>query len=117
MKKNRYARKRQHIDEQKKKHAIAWQVYDAGIDERKEKRSYAEDVASGYKHCDPRNGGYQYWTEFYLSGPKSYAKECTNRKIRAKYRDLFNSGEDHDHIMGLKGSQYEKEFDFWWTVY
>ena len=116
MRDNRYSRKPQHIYKQKKRHAVRYNHYDAGLDEREERRKFIEDLENGYNWNDPRNGGYHYWEEFYLTGPRAYAKSCTNRKIRAKYRDMINR-EDPEHIMGLKGSQYEKEYDFRWTLY
>lgn len=115
---NRYARKRQHKRELKKKHAIRFSKFDAGLDERDARREYEEDLASGrvFKWQDPRNGGYNYWVDFSLTGPRSYAKYCTNRKIRAKFRNML-ANLDPENIVALTGSQYEKEFDYWWTIY
>ena len=118
MKDNRYARKRQHKRELKKKHAVRYDNYDIGLDERLAKEEYARDLESGQvcKWQDPRNEGYTYWVDFSLSGSRSYAKYCTNRKIRSKYRDLIAS-QEFDHIMALRGSQYEKEYDYFWTIW
>lgn len=118
MRDNRYARKRHHKYELKKKHAVRYNKYDVGLDERDAREEYANDLASGrvFKWQDPRNGGYNYWIDFSLSGPRSYAKFCTNRKIRAKYRDML-AKQEYEHISALQGSQYEKEFDYWWTIY
>ena len=65
---------------------------------------------------DGRNGGYTYWETYYLSGPRKYAKQATNRKIRAKYRDMIKTT-DLEEIQVLSGADYEKEFDYWWTVF
>ena len=118
LKENRYARKRQHIDELKKKHAVRYNVFDPGRDEREAKEDYERSLAEGhiYKWDDPRNDGYNYWVDFSLSGPRQYAKFCTNRKIRQMYRNLENM-ENLENVMGLHGSDYEKIFDYWWTIY
>ena len=113
MKDNRYARKRQHKRKLKKKHAILFSVFDVGLDERESRREYAEDKV--FRWRDSRNGGYHYWDNYSLSGAKAYAKYCTNRKIRAKFRNILTN-KDPEEVVALTGSQYEKEFDFWWTV-
>ena len=114
LKLNRYARKRQHKRELKRKHAIAFQKYDIGVDEDYCRRSHEE--FEGSKYDDGRNGGYNYWNQFYLSGPRRYAKYCTNRKIRSMYRALLTN-EILSEIVAPQGSDYEKLFDFWWTIY
>ena len=118
MKDNRYARKRQHKRELKKKHAVRYDNYDPGLDERLAKEEYARDLESGSitKWHDCRNDGYAYWVDFSLSGPRSYAKYCTNRKIRSKYRNLLAT-QEFENIMTLSGSQYEKEYDYFWTIW
>lgn len=65
-----------------------------------------------------RNGGYEYWQSFYLTGPRKYAKEATNGIIRARYRDILRRLDpEEDDIQALRGSDYEKMFDFWWTLF
>lgn len=66
-----------------------------------------------------RNGGYEYWQAYYLTGPRQYAKFCTNRVIRAMYRDMIRrmAEEDMDEIPALKGSDYEKAYDYAWTIW
>lgn len=114
MKDNRYARKRQHKRELKKRHALLFGVFDIGLDERKSRREYAECVV--FRWRDSRNGGYHYWDSFSLSGAKAYAKYRTNRKIRSKFRNMVST-QDFECISALRGSQYEKEYDYPWTVY
>ena len=66
-----------------------------------------------------RNGGYDYWKIYYLTGPRQYAKDCTNRVIRAMYRDLFRkmNKEDMDEIQAYHGADYEKAYDYAWTIW
>lgn len=102
---------------------------------RKLKQKYGHGLYQGYRtnthlHEDEcrerygdmrnaRNGGYQYWQSYYLTGPRQYAKFCTNRAIRAMYRDLLRSicEEDLDDIQAFQGSDYEKAFDYDWTIW
>lgn len=118
MRLNHYERKRQHKRELKKKHAVRYSVFDPGFDERKAKEDFARDLEEGYhwKWQDPRNDGYNYWIDFSLSGPRQYAKDCTNRRIRSKFKQLL-AKEEFENIMTLQGSDYEKEYDYWWTIY
>lgn len=118
MRLNHYERKRQHKRELKKKHAVRYSLFDPGFDERKTKEDFAKDLEDGYhwKWQDPRNDGYNYWFEFSLSGPRQYAKDCTNRRIRSKSKQLL-ANEEFENIMSLQGSDYEKEYDYWWTIY
>ena len=118
MKRNRYDRKQQHKRELKKKHAIQWDNFDVNIDEIIAREEYERDLESGIslKWNDERNGGYNYWDNYYISGARKYAKDCTNRKIRSKYRNLL-ANQEFEHIMTLSGSQYEKEFDYFWTIW
>lgn len=66
-----------------------------------------------------RNGGYEYWQAYYLTGPRRYAKFCTNRVIRAMYRDMLRSidPDDPGDIPAFRGSEYEKIFDYDWTIW
>ena len=111
---NRYARKRQHKLERMKKHAVKFGKYDISADEQYCKRDH--ELYGGSKYSDGRNEGYTYWDEYYLSGPRRFAKMCTNRKIRSMYRAKI-ARELLDEIVAYRGSDYEKEFDFWWTIY
>ena len=66
-----------------------------------------------------RNGGYEYWKTYYLTGPRRYAKSCTNRAIRSRYRDMLRTiAEDMlDEVQALCGSDYEKMYDYDWTIW
>ena len=60
----------------------------------------------------------QYWRHAYISGPRKYAKEATNSKIRAYWRDEFahcDNWEDFD--TNMQNANYQKYFDYNWTVY
>ena len=116
MRLNRHARMRQHKRELKKKHAAnSWCQFDTRIDEERAHRNYEEDKDS--KWVDKRNEGYDYWNHCYLSGRRRFAKDCTNRKIRNIYRNLIASGEFLDDVIAPKGSDYEKFFDYLWTIW
>lgn len=120
MRSNRYARKLQHKHKLKRKHAVRYSVYDVGADERKARDEYWQSCLTAgrvyRRRLDHRNGGYKYWEDFSLSGPRAYAKYCTNRRIRSKYRNLASRA-DQDHIQAMRGSQYEKEYDYAYTVW
>ena len=74
-----------------------------------------------------RNGGYEYWQHCYITGPRTYAKSCTNRAIRAMYRDLLRGLDREcdddarelwgDEIQAMTGSDYEKIYDYDWTIW
>lgn len=57
------------------------------------------------KQYDEENDNY-YHKRYYLSGRKSFAKKMSNKKVR-KYRPY----------VPLKGAEYRKVYDYWWTVY
>lgn len=100
------------------RHAIQNRVYNPVLDEAEERESFMEAMESfwGRRHQDLRNGGYQYWNEFYLSGPRGFAKRSTNRRIRQQYREMIANNDPED-IMAHQGSEYQKEFDYAWTIW
>ena len=63
-----------------------------------------------------RNGGFTYWQQCYLSGPRTYAKRQTNRRIRNRYRGMI-ANMDPENIPAYRGSDHEKEYDYNWTVW
>ena len=115
---NRYARKRAHKRALKKRHAMQFSKYYPKVDELKQRKEYEKEVASPrvFGWTDPRNGGYDYWSYFSLSGERSFAKRSTNRRIRARFRTAI-ANQNLEDIMAMNGGQYEKEFDYWWTIY
>ena len=66
-----------------------------------------------------RTGGYTYWQTCYLTGPRQFAKRSTNRAIRAMYRDMMNlyAAEDAEEIQALRGADYEKIYDYDYTIW
>ena len=102
---------------------------------RKLKEKYGRGLYTGYrtnpklmeeeyreKYVDmknARNGGYEYWQSYYLTGPRKYAKETTNGVIRAMYRALLSvlDPDELEDVQALKGSDYEKTFDYDWTIW
>ena len=116
---NRYAKLRRHKRYLKQRHANAYGRWNIHDDERKER----EDAALGWPwrwSRNRRNGGYEYWNNCYLSGCRKYAKSCTNRKIRAKYRRLGLTNMRDEHLADIvapRGSDYEKEFDYLYTIW
>lgn len=118
MRLNRYARKRAHKRILKKRHADKFGVFNSNIDRDKQQTDYFETLESNpnSKYIDHRNNGYTYWNQFYLSGRRGFAKRETNRRIRRKYRELI-ANEHPDNIPTPKGADYEKEFDYPWTVW
>lgn len=109
MRLNHYARKRQHKREMQKHHARQ----NGRFDPRLDAEYWCGEIS---KYNDSRNYGYHYWDRCYLSGPRQYAKYCTNRRIRNHYRMLV-ANDRLSEIIALRGSDYEKEFDYMWTVW
>ena len=112
---NRYAQKRKHKHELKKKYGHG--LYNGY---RTNLRLHEDECRERWGDMrNARNGGYQYWQLYYLTGPRRYAKFCTNRAIRAMYRDMLRnmSEEDMDEICALNGADYEKTFDYDWTIW
>ena len=112
---NRYAMKRRHKRNLKKK-------YGHGLYTGYRSNPYLMEAEYKEKYGDwpnSRNGGYEYWQQCYLTGPRQYAKNCTNRVIRAMYRDMLKNMdiESLDDIQALQGSDYEKIFDYMWTIW
>lgn len=99
------------------------------------KNPYSTSIGSSYEdyiaHLDDyekthRWGGnmmpcaYQYWSHYYFSGPRQYAKKSTSRAVRNYWRNEINSfdGEDWDDFdAGMNNNDYQKHFDYAWTVY
>lgn len=116
---NRYAAKRKHKRKLKQRHAMLYDGNSTNIDLVRQRCQDDSDSWLWWAKHHPRNGGYEYWNQFYLSGPRRYAKDCTNSVIRARYRDMLRviDEEDMEDIQALTGSDYEKMFDFWWTLF
>ncbi len=118
---NRYANKRKHKCRLKQRHAMLYDGCRTNLDLVRQRYQDDNDWWWWQKH-HPRNGGYEYWQQFARSGRRRYAKEMTNGVIRSRYRDILRDidmdDEDAlDEIQTLTGSDYEKMFDFWWTLW
>lgn len=106
MKRNHYEKKRKHIRDLKKKHAVDSGAFDCNEDKINSQKELKESQAS-----DPRNDGYYYWKRVFISDRRSCAKTCTNGRIRARYRSLI-ANKNFEDIIGYKNSDYEKEYDY-----
>ena len=116
---NRYERLRKHKRRLKQRHARDFGRWNVHEDERKERESFEEDPLWRWNR-NRRNGGYEYWSHCYLSGCRRYAKSCTNRRIRAKYRRMLSGGAREEYLIDVvapQGSDYEKEYDYLWTIW
>ena len=114
---NRYANKRKHKRRLKQRHAMVCDGCRTNLDLVRQRYQNDDDFWWWCTH-HPRNGGYEYWRQFARSGMRRFAKEATNGVIRSRYRDMLrNAGFDDDDVQALRGSDYEKMFDFWWTLW
>lgn len=118
---NRYANKRKHKRRLKQRHAMVCDGCRTNLDLVRHRYQEDDDFWWWAIH-HPRNGGYEYWNQFARSGARRFAKDATNGVIRSRYRDVlrgidpYNEDEIED-IQALRGSDYEKMFDFWWTLW
>lgn len=58
----------------------------------------------------------KYWKEWYLSGPRRFAKCCTNSALRSGFREEF-SQEDLEDLYAPQHGEYRKSFDYMWSVW
>ena len=114
---NRYANKRKHKRLQKKQFARRYGRYGDNLNRLEEE--YLENYTPWYCRRTPPNNGYEYWQTLYLSGVRQYAKWCTNRAIRAYYRDMIRRLDEEglEDLAGLTGSDYEKMYDYAYTIW
>lgn len=116
---NRHAMKRHHIREQEKRFAKSYSYgsgqYDVNWLRRKLEADAQEDHWWNRKH-PKRNGGWEYWHMFDLTGRRQFAKKYSDKRIRQKYRQLIKKRDPED-VPSLHGADYEKEFDYNWTVW
>lgn len=112
---NRHAMMRKHKRNLKKKYGYG--LYSGYRSNTKLHEEWCREKYGGCRNA--RNGGYEYWQNYYLTGPRQYAKDCTNRVIRAFYRDLINSldADSLEDVQALTGSDYEKMYDYNWTIW
>ena len=113
---NRYALMRKHKRKMKQKFLrhFSLQQYEDSI------RMLEAQLREDNPHYNRgRNGGFEYWQNSYLSGKRKFAKRSTNRVIRSRYRDMLRNADEEqlEDMRGLRGSDYEKEFDYAWTIW
>ena len=66
----------------------------------------------------------QYWTTCYVSGPRGYAKDMTSSILRSNWRNMKSDLllcddeelDDIDYSIG-NNSDYQKYFDYLWTIW
>ena len=112
---NRHALMRKHKRNLKKKYGYG--LYTGYRSNQKLMETEYREKYGDMKNA--RNGGYEYWQSYYLTGPRRYAKEATNSVIRAMYRALLNVTDPDalEEVQAFTGSDYEKVFDYDWTIW
>lgn len=117
MKSNRYSRKRRHKQKLEQQYANKFGYYHVKSCRDKLIREAEEGADSWWRRKHPpRNKGWEYWRVFYLSGKRKFAKRYTDKHIRQKYRQMMCHYDPED-VTAPKGADYEKEFDYAWTVW
>ena len=66
----------------------------------------------------------QYWSTCYVSGPRGFAKDMTSSILRSDWRNMKNAlllleddeFDDIDYNIG-NNSDYQKHFDYTWTIW
>lgn len=115
---NRHALKRRHKLEMQKRYMRKYggphslKMFE---DEQRRKEEEYADTYWGRKHPG-RNGGWEYWTEWFMSGRRQYAKKYSDKRIRQKYRQMIKKMDPED-VTAPRGADYEKEYDYAWTVW
>lgn len=114
---NGYPKKRLHKRKQKERyakkycwgnHEVSWQTLE---------NAYRD--TPGYGRYHPLN----YWREFSLSGPRSYAKQQTNNVLRTKFKAenkkilTAYDVDDLDCFPRLTNSNYRKYYEYSWTIW
>ena len=119
---NRYALKRRHKRKLEKHYADVYRYGSASPGDvrklREELMREAEDDAYAwyYKRHPKRNHGWEYWKVYYLTGRRQFAKKYSDKRIRQRYRQKIRKMDPED-VTAPRGSDYEKEFDYNWTIW
>lgn len=118
MRLNRYAAKRRHKRKLKKNYAERFGRYAwPGLLEAEMRREAAEKADTyWYRKHPPRNGGFEYWGSYSVSGRRKFAKNQTNRVLRQAFRNETANREAED-IRAMRGADYRKNYDYNWTVW
>ena len=112
---NRHSQMRRHKRRMKQQYAAQWGYTNIPLLMEEREAELEEDSWWIRKH-PPRNNGFEYWQLCYLSGPRGFAKRCTNRKIRNRYREMI-AHMDPEDVPAYQRSDYEKEFDYHHTIW
>lgn len=118
MRRSLYAQKKHHKRVMKKQYAMKYgDITNIRLLRDKLERD-AEEYRDSYwyrKH-PARNNGWEYWRQWYISGRRRIAKKYTDKRIRQKYRQMIHRY-DPDDVTAPRGSDYEKEYDYAWTIW
>jgi len=117
---NRYAQKRRHKRELEKKYARGYgygthREYDVKALRRRLELEAQEDCYWNRKH-PPRNNGWEYWKLYDMTGMRQYAKKFSDKRIRQKYRIMIRKMDPEDAFVP-QGADYEKEYDYEYTIW
>ena len=116
----RYTNKRIHKRKMEKKFANQWHYGRARPGDvkllREQLMREAEEDEWWRMIHPPRNGGWEYWKTYSLTGRRQYAKKYSDRRIRQKYRQLIHNLDPED-VTAPRGADYEKEYDYNWTIW
>lgn len=112
---NRHAQKRRHKQKLEQQYTNKY-GYSSVHNLREKKMLEAEEDHWWNRKHPPRNNGWEYWRIWYLTGPRQYAKKYTDKRIRQKYRRMIKKF-DPDEVTAPKGADYEKEYDYAWTIW
>ena len=128
IRKNRYSNKRHHIDVQKKKFLSGlWRSSTIGMSHEQYLTTRDEDERE-WRSRAYKQGGMpaceQYWSTCYISGIRGYAKDMTSNILRSNWRNMKNAlllleddeFDDVDYDIG-NNSDYQKHFDYTWTIW
>lgn len=94
------------------------------IHKRKQKKKYMRSYFRGYRgaswedycaHAEEWDD-LEYWKEWYLSGSRKFASECTNSKLRSCLKNDL-SHMDYEEMYAPQHGEYKKFFDYAWTVW
>lgn len=118
-KRTRYSQKLKHKREMEKKYATRY-MFGRPCNVRrlrdKLEREAEESDSWWLKKHPPRNNGWEYWKQWDLSGMRGYAKKYSDKRIRQRYREMIKKM-DHEEITAPRGADYEKEYDYLWTIW
>lgn len=116
-KRSRYSRMKKHKRMLKQKYLMRICDKSYGGNLRLLEDSLSDGEPNYFKRL--RNRGFEYWDQTYISGSRRFAKDMTNGVIRTKYRNMIHRGDpdEMEDAQALRGSDYEKMYDYLWTIW